>query len=106
MLDSDAASPGLLGSLRRLLDASLAALQNRAEILALEFEEEKDRAIELAIRVVAVLFFAILSVLVLTAGIILIFPDHLRAYVAFGFAFLYALGGAWAAAGLRSRLKN
>lgn len=106
MLDSEATSPGLVATLRRLLDSVFGALHNRAELLVVELEEEKERTVELALLVLAVLFFGIMGGLALTAGIILILPESLRAYAAFGFAVLYAIGGAWAAGGLRSRLKN
>ena len=66
MHNSEPASPGLLPSLRTLLDTGLTLLQNRAELLAVEFQEEKDNVIAVAIWVVAALFFAMMTVLVLT----------------------------------------
>ena len=49
MGDTDQSSPGLFGSLRRLLDTSLSAVQNRVELFALELREEKCRLIEILI---------------------------------------------------------
>ena len=106
MFDSEPASPGLLSSLRRLLDTGLAALQNRAELLAVEFKEEKDHAIELVLWVMAVLVFAIMTLVVLTATLILIFAQELRVYVAGVLTLLYLAGAIWAFLGLRTRLKN
>ena len=106
MFDSQTAGPGLLTSLRKLLDTGLAAVQNRAELLAVEFQEEKDHAIELIIWVMALLCFAIMTLLLLSAAIILVFPEHLRAYAAGGLAVIYLAGGVWSFFRLRSRLKN
>ena len=106
MFDSDSASPGLFSSLRRLLDAGLATVQNRAELLAVEFKEEKDHAVELIIWVTTLLFFAIMTVVVFTATVIFLFPADLRVYVAGGFTVLYLAGAIWAFVTLRTRLKN
>src|SRR5436305_214453 len=106
MVDSDSAPASLLTSLRGLADSALAALQNRVELLAVEFQEEKDHTVELLLWVVALLFFAILTVVVLTATIILVFPRDLRVYAAGALSLLYLLGAVWSFYGLRSRLKN
>ena len=106
MLNSEPASPGLFTSVRKLVDTSLAALQNRAELLAVEFQQEKDAVIEMVMWVTALLFFAIMAVMVLTATIILIFPPDLRVYVAGVLALLYLAGAVWAFLGLRMRLRN
>lgn len=106
MLDSEPVASGLLGSMRRFLETGVAALQTRFELLLVELQEEKQHALELAIWVIAVLFFAVTTALVLTATIVLIFPDHLRPYVSGAFALLYLAGGVWAAARLKQRLKT
>jgi len=106
MFDSQPASPGLFTSLRKLLDTGLGILQNRAELLVVEFQEEKDNAIGLTIWLMAALFFAIMTVIVLTVTIVLIFPEELRVYAAGGFALIYLIGAVWALLGLKTRLKN
>ena len=106
MHNSEPASPGLLPSLRTLLDTGLTLLQNRAELLAVEFQEEKDNVIAVAIWVVAALFFAMMTVLVLTATIVLLFPDELRVYAAGGLGILYLIGAVWSITSLKSRLKH
>ena len=106
MFNSEPASSSLTTSLRKLIDTGLAALQNRAELLSVEFQEEKDAVIETVMWVTALLFFAIMAVIVLTATIILIFPQDLRVYVAGVLALLYLAGAVWAFLGLRTRLKN
>src|SRR4051812_6927516 len=102
MLDSEPASSGLFSSLRKLLDTGLAALQNRAELLSVEFKEEKDQAMELGLWLCLVLFFAIMTVLVLTATIVLLFPEERRVYVAGALTLLYLIGAIWSLLGLRA----
>src|SRR5207247_4909156 len=106
MDNAEPASPGFFASVRKLLDTGLATLQNRVELLAVEFQEEKDHTVELLLWVVALLFFAILTVVVLTATIILVFPRDLRVYAAGALSLLYLLGAVWSFYGLRSRLKG
>src|SRR6266566_1240570 len=106
MPESETAGNGLLSSLRKLLDTGLATVQNRAELLAVEFQEEKDHAIELIMWVMALLCFALMTFLLLSVTIILIFPDNLRVYAAGGLALVYLAGGIWSLLRLRTRLKN
>ncbi len=106
MLNSEPASARVLASLRRLLRTALGAAQNRAELLAVEFQEEKDQAIEVIIWLMAVLFFAVMAVLVLTATVILLFREEKRIYVTGGLAFIYLLGAFWSFLGLRTRMKH
>jgi len=106
MFNSEPASPGLLTSVRKLLDTGLATVQNRAELAAVEFKEEKDHAMELMLWATVVFFFAIMASLVLTATIIFAFPENQRVYVAGVFTLVYLAGGVWAFLGLKTRLKN
>ena len=106
MFNSEPASPGLLTSVRKLLDTGLATVQNRAELAAVEFKEEKDHALELMLWATVVFFFAIMTGIVLTATIIFAFPEDRRIYVAGVFAVLYLAGGVWAFLGLRTRLNK
>ena len=106
MFNSEPASPGLLTSVRKLLDTGLATVQNRAELAAVEFKEEKDHALELMLWATVVFFFAVMSGIVLTATIIFAFPEDRRIYVAGVFAILYLAGGVWAFLGLRTRLNK
>jgi len=106
MPESETAGNGLFSSLRKLLDTGLATVQNRAELLAVEFQEEKDHAIELILWLMALLCFALMTLLILSVTIILIFPADLRAYAAGGLALIYLSGAIWSFVQLRTRLKN
>ena len=82
-----------LGRLARRTAATVyGALQNRAELLAVEFEEENDRMLKLVLFGVGGLFFAMLTVLLITATVIFLVPEEYRVYAMLGFAVLYLLG--------------
>ena len=99
-------SPGLFDSARRLLDNALGAFYNRVELLAVEFKEEKTNVVELFICVAATLFFAMMTVIVLTATIILLFSEEWRIYAAGGFCVIYLSGAISSFLWLKSRLKQ
>jgi uncharacterized membrane protein YqjE len=99
-------TPGLLDSGRRLLDHALGAFSNRVELLAVEFKEEKTNVVDLLICISAVLFFAMMTVIVFTAAVILLFPEDKRVYAAGGFCLLYLSGAIWSILRLKSRLKQ
>jgi uncharacterized membrane protein YqjE len=106
MADEDPTTPGLPGLVRKLLLTGLAALQNRGELFQAELEAEKHRSLELFIWVAAVCFLAFMFLAVLTAAVILMFPDHLRVYAAGGFALLYLLGVVLALLNLKALIKS
>ncbi len=106
MSDAQTLSGGLLGSVRRLADTGLALLHNRAELFAVELQEEKSHVIEILLWVSVLLFFGILAVLVLTATLILLASPDSRIYVAGGLSFLYLVGAVWAWFKLKTRLQT
>lgn len=106
MMGFDHYSPRLFHSLRRLADTGLAAIQNRVELFALEFREEESRAKEVLIWGLAAVLFGVVTVVVLTGTIILLFSPESRPYVAGGFCLLYFLCSITAILGFKSRLKN
>lgn len=90
MTDEQIPTLGRLG--RRTLSTCLGALQNRAELLVVEFAEEKDRALKLVICGALGLFLAMMTIMLATATIIFLFPEQYRIYAALGFAVLYLAG--------------
>ena len=106
MIGVEPHSPGMFDSMRRLLDHALGAFQNRVELLAVEFREEKVNVVELFIYVAAALFFAMMTVIVLTATVILLFSAEHRIYAAGGFSVVYLIGAIWSFMALKSRLKQ
>src|SRR6266576_3898519 len=81
--------PGLGTQVRRFMRTGFGALQNRGELLSVEWQEERTRMLEMLIWAVAGLFFAILGTGLLTAFVIFLFPENLRIYAVAGFALLY-----------------
>jgi len=106
MIGAEHPTPGLFDSLRRLLDQALGAFQNRVELLAVELKEEKTNVVQLFIYVALALFFAMMTVIVLTATVILLFSAEHRIYAAGGFSVIYLIGAIWSFVALKSRLKQ
>jgi len=106
MNDFEHRSPGLFDSGRRLLDNALGAIYNRLELLIVEFGEEKANVVELLIYVAATLFFAVMTVIVFTAAVIILFPREYRVYAAGGFCLIYLAGAIWSFARLKARLNQ
>lgn len=90
--------PGLTTLTSRLGRTCLGFLRNRWELLAVEWQIEKARQVELLKWTVALLFCGLMGAMLLTATVILLFPKEWRLYATGGFAVLYLLGaiGAWA----------
>ena len=79
----------MLGKIGR---TTVGALRNRGELLAIEWQEERERLTELLVWTVAWLFFGVMGMILLTGTIIFLFPEDKRLYVAGGFTALYFLG--------------
>jgi uncharacterized membrane protein YqjE len=94
---------GLLGRIGRL---ALGGLQNRVELLAVEWQEERLLFAKLLFRALALLFLAIMGAMLVTATIILIVPDSSRVWVTAVLALLYLCGAAGTWLGLKSALKH
>jgi len=77
---------------RRTISTILGAVQNRAELFAVEFAEENDRLLKMVIFGVGGMFFAMMTVLLVTGTIIFLVPEGDRVYAAGGFAVLYLVG--------------
>ncbi len=97
--------PGLLGLAGRVVNTGVGALQNRAELFAVEWQEERARMAELLSWTVGLLFATVMCAVLVTAVIISLFPQDARIYVAGGFALLYLIGAGGAWLGLRSVLR-
>lgn len=106
MADDNHHAPGFTTLAGRLARTGLGALQNRAELFSLEWQEERARLTGLVVWSVGLLFLGILGILLLTATIIFLFREDLRIYVAAGFAVLYLVGAFVAWLTLRSLLRQ
>lgn len=97
---------GFAALVGRLAHTGLGAFQNRLELAAVEWQEERVRLAELMLWMVALLFLSMLGMLLLTATIIFLFPETLRIYVAAGFTLLYLVGALAAWFGAKSLIKR
>ncbi len=86
--------PGLTELVSRLGRTLVGLLRNRWELLAVEWQIEKARQVELLKWTVTFLFCGLMGAMLLTAAVILMFPQEWRLYVTAGFALLYLLGAA------------
>jgi uncharacterized membrane protein YqjE len=93
MADNGQGSPGLGTLITRFARTGLGALQNRGELLSVEWQQEKARLTEAVVWAVMAAFLGVLGLGMLTAFIIFLFRPDLRIYALAGFALLY-LGGA------------
>jgi len=106
MIFDTSQAPGFLTLVGRLVRTSIGAVQNRFELLAVEWQEERNRLTELLIWIIAVVFMGVMSAVLLTATIILVCPQEARAYVAGGFTLLYLIGTTTACLVLRRLLRR
>jgi len=104
--DTDYQLPTLGRLARRTVGTLVGALQNRAELFAVEFEEENDRLLKMVIFGVSALFLLGMAVLLLTGTIIFLVPEQYRVYAAAGFTLLYFGAGAGAVFTVKNLLKK
>lgn len=102
----DSNGPALGDLMGRLGRTGLSLLHNRAELLTVEWQEEKARLFDALVRAIGLLFLGLMAVLMLTATIILLVPAEYRIYAAAGFALIYAIAAVAVWASLKSRLKE
>jgi len=100
------ASPGLLGSLRRLLGTALELAQVRFELLVTELEGQKLRLYDALMWAAVALVLLGLGLTLLVGFVVLLFWDTYR-LPAVGVMTLLFLGGAWLALrAARARLRS
>jgi len=104
--DTDYQLPTLGRLARRTAATIVGALQNRAELFVVEFEEENDRVLKMVMFGIGSLFFLGMAILLLTGTIIFLVPEQYRVYVAGGFSALYLIGGIAAAMTVKSLVKK
>jgi uncharacterized membrane protein YqjE len=96
--------PGIVGSVRRLAETGLAIVQNRLELIAVEFREEKGRVAGLLVWGGALVFMAFQAFIAIMLTLAVIFRDQ-AVYVFGGFAAFFLVGTVAALFLLRSKLK-
>jgi len=106
MMTAEEQIPTLGRLARRTAATCLGALENRAELFVVEFQEENDRLLKLVLCGVGALFLAMMTVLLVTGIIIFVVPENSRVYAALGFAVLYFLGAVASVLAIKGLLKH
>ena len=98
--------PSLFASMKRLWRTVLAIAQNRLELLLVELEEERLRAVEALFLTVAVAVLALMTLIVGSFALVILFWDDHRLAVlgTLGLVYLLATLGMWWR--LRARLRT
>jgi uncharacterized membrane protein YqjE len=105
-MEVDDKSPGLGHLLGRIGRTTLGIVRNRAELLAVEWQEEKERLSRLLILSVGMTFLGVLAVGLITAFIIALIPADYRVWALGGFALVYLAACVWAWFGIRALLNK
>ena len=96
-----------LGTLAgRLGRTVLGALENRSELLVVEWQQEKFRLSQVLALCVGSMFLGVLGALFLTATVVFLFSEETRIYVAAAFGVLYLAGAGVAFFRLQKLLKR
>jgi uncharacterized membrane protein YqjE len=107
MIDGPNHQPaGLATLVGRVARVTLRGVESRLELLAVEWQQERLRLMDLLAFSMALLLLGTLGALLLTITIIFLFPAPDRIYVTAGFAVLYLLAAAGVWLGLRAVLKR
>jgi uncharacterized membrane protein YqjE len=85
-------APGVLASLRNLAATTVSIARTRLDLLANDLEEQRIRALELIVLGVVALVFGIVSILAVTAWIVIALWDQYRLWT-LGLLSLLYLGG-------------
>jgi uncharacterized membrane protein YqjE len=99
-------TPGLATLVSRVARVALKGVHTRVELLAVEWQEERLRLMDVVVCAMGLLLLSTMGVLFLTVTIIFLFPPGIRLYVTAGFAMLYLLAASGAWLGLRGVLKR
>ena len=95
MAANNSHAPGLPALLGRIARTGVGALFNRGELLAVEWQEERQRLVEMMAWTMGWVFFAVMGAVMLTATVVLLVPENTRVYVTGGFTLLYIGAAVW-----------
>lgn len=92
MAETETKTGNAFGSFRKIGGIVAAVLQNRADLLAVELQEEKYRLVEVLILVGIALALGMMALFVFTGVIIFALPEAYRLWVACGLGVIYLMG--------------
>ena len=100
------ANAGLLDSIKALGVTFLALVRTRAELIAVELQEDRERIKEIFILSLVSALFCALGLLLLAGFIVVYFWDSYRLLAIGGVTVVYSAVGIWALVELLRRLRN
>jgi uncharacterized membrane protein YqjE len=92
MAETETKTGGAFGSFRKIGGIIAAVLQNRADLLSVELQEEKYRLVEVLILVGIALALGMMALFVFSGVIIFAVPEAYRLWVACGLGVIYLSG--------------
>jgi len=95
---------GLLGSVKQMLQTASQLLESRAELFLLELKEERVRVMAVLLLALAGGIFALMTLLLATFTIVIVFWDTYRIPVLVALIVVYGAGAVAAFVSLRRRL--
>ena len=98
--------PGFAGSLRDLGATILELIRTRADLIATEFAEEKERRKEMLILAIVAVLFLALGLLLLAFLVVVLFWDSYRVLAIGGVTLTYLGIGAWALVKLQIKVRE
>jgi uncharacterized membrane protein YqjE len=98
--------PGLLSLLQRCARTGSGALQNRFELLSIEWQQERARLTALLFWSAILASLGLAALVLLTGTILFLLPQEYRVWGAAGFTVLYIAGAAAAAFALKKTLRE
>jgi uncharacterized membrane protein YqjE len=105
MPEFDSAPHGILDSLRGVVGTGLAMVQNRVELLGVEIQEHKARAVRLLMLGGALAVAGNMAAIVVTAAVVVLAGEGVRGPVLIGLAVFYLLAALVLFLALRRELR-
>ena len=106
MADIDQQPISVSASLRRLTNSFASTLQNRAELVSVELQEEKCWLVGTLLWTGASVAFGFLALIAVTVTVVLLSPASWRLYELVAFSLLYIFGFISAISGLKRLLRD
>ena len=106
MSEASQTRPGILLSLKRIVDTLLATAQNRVELFAVELQEEKCRVVEAMLCAAAFAAFGMMALTLVTFTVVILFWENGRLVALAGLSVLCLVGTALAWRALQSRMRS
>ena len=106
MDDPEQPSFSLGGSLRRIGNTLLSAVQNRIDLLTLELQEEKQWLVATILWAGGTIFFCGLAIIFVAVTVVWLVPDVAKPWVLGGFSATFVGLASWGVARLRRLLRD